>query len=232
MGESMPSLGAGFLALWNDHEQAGGDYDVWHTREHVAERLGIPGILSGRRYVDGSGSLSRYFTLYGLQNTAVLESDPYRQLLENPSPWSRQMRCSMSGFLRRGCRVLASYGGGVGGFAAVSFFHAEDEQKGKQILKDFRAHPAFTAVHLGLVDTSVTGVPLSVAGADRFDNRNAILVMEGYQATSLASAAEELSRELRRGTVCEMENSLTFYQLAFALDSEERLAMLPVRSSW
>jgi hypothetical protein len=29
-----------------------------------------------------------------------------------------------------------------------------------------------------------------------------------------------------------MEDSLTFYQLAFALDSEERLAMLPVEASW
>jgi hypothetical protein len=232
MGESMPSLGAGFLALWNDHKQAGGDYDVWHTREHVAERLGIPGILSGRRYVDGSGPLSRYFTLYGLQNTAVLESEPYRQLLENPSPWSRRMRCSMSGFLRRGCRLLASYGGGVGGFAAISFFHTEDGLKGKQILQDFRAHPALTAAHLGLVDTFVTGVPFNVPGVDRVDDRNAILVLEGYQATSLASAAEELSRELRRSAVCEMEDSLTFYQLAFALDSEERLAMLPVEASW
>ena len=52
----MSLKGTAFLALWNDIAAArDAEYNLWHTREHVPERLSVPGILTGKRYVDQIG---------------------------------------------------------------------------------------------------------------------------------------------------------------------------------
>ena len=44
--------GNGMLALWNGVDPARRDeYDLWHTREHVPERVAVPGMLGARRCV-------------------------------------------------------------------------------------------------------------------------------------------------------------------------------------
>ena len=95
--------GQGLLSLWNGFDPARRDeYDLWHTRQHVPERLGIAGMLRARRYDGGQGPLPEFLTLYELTSSAVLSSAPYRQLLENPTPWSRSMRPSFRDFFRVG----------------------------------------------------------------------------------------------------------------------------------
>jgi hypothetical protein len=48
----MTLKGSAFLALWNDFDPArDAEYNCWHTYEHVPERVGIEGILTGRRYI-------------------------------------------------------------------------------------------------------------------------------------------------------------------------------------
>jgi hypothetical protein len=60
----MALRGTGILAVWNDTAPAGdAEFSDWHTREHVPERVAVPGFLSGRRYSTVSGS-PKYFTLY------------------------------------------------------------------------------------------------------------------------------------------------------------------------
>ena len=47
----------GILAIWHDVEAAvGGDYERWYFREHLPERLGVPGFLAGRRYEAVTGA--------------------------------------------------------------------------------------------------------------------------------------------------------------------------------
>ena len=82
--------GHGLLSLWNGVEPGRlGEYNLWHTREHVPERLVIPGMLRARRYHRGEGPLLEFLTLYELESNAVLASAPYRALLETPTSWSR-----------------------------------------------------------------------------------------------------------------------------------------------
>ena len=51
----MPLRGSAFLAIWHDIEAHGEvEYDDWHTREHMPERVEIPGFEAGRRWVDRS----------------------------------------------------------------------------------------------------------------------------------------------------------------------------------
>src|SRR6185312_4574290 len=102
MGDDMTDLSSeAVLALWNGVD-AGRveEYDIWHTREHVPERLGVPGMLSARRYERIEGALPQFFTLYGLESLDALTSQAYRRLLDNPTEWSRRMRPAFRGFMR------------------------------------------------------------------------------------------------------------------------------------
>jgi hypothetical protein len=49
-----------------------------------------PGFLRGRRYAATGDSLP-YFTLYEVENAAVLSSPPYLQRLNDPTDWTRRV---------------------------------------------------------------------------------------------------------------------------------------------
>ena len=103
------------LALWNDIAAARiPEYDRWHTLEHVPERVWVPGFISGTRFVATGDTEVRYFTLYEMETLASLESTPYRDLVDNPTPWSASMRPSFSNFLRKTCEIEASSGVSLG----------------------------------------------------------------------------------------------------------------------
>lgn len=93
------------LVLWNDVD-AGMEaaYHDWHANEHVPERLTVPGFLWGRRYADAQPEgRPRYLTLYGLRDTGVLDSAPYRRLLSHPTPASASMRPALRNLTRWVC---------------------------------------------------------------------------------------------------------------------------------
>lgn len=102
---------AAILALWNDIAETRIDeYDRWHTLEHVPERVWVPGMIAGTRYVATAPGRPRYFTLYEMTSLAPLESPAYRDLVEHPTPWSASMRPAFSNFLRKPCTVEARAG--------------------------------------------------------------------------------------------------------------------------
>ena len=75
----MSLRGSAFLAIWHDIEAHGElEFSDWHTREHMPERVGIPGFEAGRRWVDWGRVRHRYFTLYEAQTIDVLSSAAYR----------------------------------------------------------------------------------------------------------------------------------------------------------
>ena len=96
------------LALWNDVDPAlDALYNEWHANEHVPERLTVPGMLWGRRYgrADAAaiaGGL-RYLTLYGLSSPQVLDEEPYRRLLREPTSTSARMRPALQNVSRWVC---------------------------------------------------------------------------------------------------------------------------------
>src|ERR1700738_1478143 len=108
--------GSTFLAMWNDIVPAGeAEFNLWHTREHMPERVGIPGFLVGRRYVDWSLGKYRYFTASEGHALGVFNSPAYRARLNAPTEWSRRIQPYFRNFLRAACQIVASTGSGVGG---------------------------------------------------------------------------------------------------------------------
>jgi hypothetical protein len=122
----MPLRGSAFLAIWHDiRADSEPEYNLWHTREHMPERLGISGFLVGRRYVNWDLGLHRYFTLYEGEHPETFRSPAYIERLNNPTPWSNRMQPAFLNFVRGACRTTASVGMGIGGALLTARLHME-----------------------------------------------------------------------------------------------------------
>lgn len=65
-------------------------FNCWYDKEHMEERVGIPGFLDARRYVAIRGR-PKYLNLYETRSLAVLDSPPYLTRLANQTAWSMEM---------------------------------------------------------------------------------------------------------------------------------------------
>jgi hypothetical protein len=187
----MPLAGCALLALWNDiRRERETEYDRWHTVEHVPERVALPGFLGARRYVNRSRDRHRYFTLYELAGLEALDSDDYRDVIANPTPWSASMRPDFANFVRAPCTIVASHGDGIGGAIAVMCVegdaHAVD-------MRDVIPLDGVVAAH------HARGMPArgpgtwQAAGADLPRGFGAILLVETLDRPSAERALREVA---------------------------------------
>ena len=123
----MTLQGKAFLCLWNDFDiSMSEEYERWHTREHVPERVASPGFLSGRRYAAFDRSEGRYLTLYDLESMSALETPVYADLQENPTSWSARMRPHFCNVLRIPFETVRSEGEGCAAHVAVFAFETDE----------------------------------------------------------------------------------------------------------
>jgi hypothetical protein len=113
----MALLGNAALAMWwNMAAEVRSDFEDWHSHEHFAERLGIPGFRRSSRWRSADGG-DGVFVMYELENHAVLSSPHYLARLNAPSPWSARLMPHHRNMVRSQSHVLESRGGGVAGQA-------------------------------------------------------------------------------------------------------------------
>jgi hypothetical protein len=104
----------GILAVWSDVDAAGeDDYNAWYDREHLFERLEVPGFHRGRHYLTVSGA-PRYFTYFVTDNAAVVASQAYLVQANQPSPWTRRILPHFRNTNRTACNVVYRLGRGYG----------------------------------------------------------------------------------------------------------------------
>ena len=107
------------------------EYNQWHTREHMPERLAIPGSLVGRRSVDWSLDRHRYFTSYAGRTLEVFRSEAYLARLNAPTAWSERIQPHFRNFIRAACETVHTSGRGIGGaLATVRVDFAEGGEAG------------------------------------------------------------------------------------------------------
>jgi hypothetical protein len=109
----MTLLGDAAVAMWwNVAASDRTEFHDWHSKEHLPERLSIPGFLRGSRWesTDGGGD---FFVVYELEAYEMLTSEAYLARLNSPTPWSTRMMPRHRNMVRSQCRVMASSGAGV-----------------------------------------------------------------------------------------------------------------------
>jgi hypothetical protein len=98
------------LAIWFRVDPADvPELDAWYPRQHLPERLSVPGFLRGRRYMAATGSLP-YFTLYETEDAAVLSSASYLERLNHPTDWTRKVLPTFRVMVRNAYRRLGGAG--------------------------------------------------------------------------------------------------------------------------
>jgi hypothetical protein len=109
----------GILAIFNN-VAAGreADFELWFQHEHLAERLGVPGFLLGRRYEATSGRL-RYFNYYLAESAEVFGSEAYLGRLNDPTPMTRAVMSEIFKEMHRTVCDLVWQSGRVYGAAAL-----------------------------------------------------------------------------------------------------------------
>ncbi len=87
------------------------DYLTWYDEEHIPQRLAVPGFVRASRYQAGDpvfiGTLGmpeqappKHLAVYEMSGPDVLDSEPYRRLIANPSEWTRRIRSTFDLRLR------------------------------------------------------------------------------------------------------------------------------------
>ena len=80
----MPMAGKGMLLTSMDIDASDeAEFNRWYDREHLEERVAIPGFLEARRYV-AHHAKPKYLGLYSTATFEVLDSPSYRAALARP----------------------------------------------------------------------------------------------------------------------------------------------------
>ena len=155
----MALLGSAFMIMWHDISAEGdAEYNAWHTRQHMPERLDHPGFLRSRRGVNRGLAHQAYFTLYEGEVPATFHSPEYTRSLNEPTEWTRAVAPTFRNFLRTACTVLHSNGRGVGGALVTVRFRLP------AAMAEAQAQAALAPVLAGLVDDPhICGVHLGGA---------------------------------------------------------------------
>jgi hypothetical protein len=89
------------------------EFNRWYDREHLIERVAIPGFLEARRYIAHEAS-PKYLCLYSTATFDVLGSETYRTVLANPTEWSKKILPRFKHMIRVIARITISRGRGRG----------------------------------------------------------------------------------------------------------------------
>jgi hypothetical protein len=190
----------GILAIWNDVRPGReADFEAWFQREHLAERLAVPGFRFGRRHEAVSGS-PRYFVFYVTDDPGVLTAKPYFERLENPTPLTRRMMSDVFIDMNRTvCRRAAQRGLFRGPFVVTARYLAAAPDFAALTAK-LDALVTDTAVAGGEVWEAVdpAGLPLSeeerLRGGDK--TMKGALIVETLRQADAEKLAERVSRDL------------------------------------
>ena len=161
----MSLAGQGAITIWQDaRPEARADFFEWHNREHIAERVGIPGFLRARRWSALAGA-PEFFTLYETTGPEVHTSAAYLERLNNPSPWTRRVAPGMVNNIRSLCRVAYSAGAGQGGLLVTLRFDVApaaestlQQMLSEKLLPALVQSAGITGAHLCLADKAASSV--------------------------------------------------------------------------
>jgi hypothetical protein len=160
----MSLRGKAVVAIWQDPPpETRAEYFEWHNREHMLERVGIPGFLRGRRYSALNGE-PEFFTLYEAQSLEVLTGADYTGRLNNPTAWTRRVAPQLRNNVRSLCAVALSLGTGVGGLVMTWRYDVAPGSEAAQRnlvetrLRELAGRKGIVGAHLCLGDLAASSV--------------------------------------------------------------------------
>ncbi len=197
----MPLLGKGMLIVFTE-VKARDEHDLneWYNREHIDERINLPGFHRARRYVAVRAS-PKYLATYECDSVGDLATPGYLQLLANQTPWSQAVMAKFTHFHRLTLRLQVDLTHGIGGAAAcVRFVPDPRERKAlvawlqETALPRAIARPGLLGAFAAENDVEIANAPLQEKSMDhpRAEEAEWIVVLEGTDVASVGAAARTL----------------------------------------
>lgn len=156
--------GQGVVAIWNGISDEGrANFYEWHNREHMPERVGIPGFLAGRRWQALEGA-PEYFTLYETASPAVLDGPDYLARLNSPTEWTRRSVAHFTDVSRSLCRVQFSSAFADGAWLQTWRYDVAPEAQASHAahlrprLEALLELPGVVGAHLCAADTAASSI--------------------------------------------------------------------------
>jgi len=224
----MSLLGEALLVLWSDVlPEAEAEWKAWHVREHMPDRMTVPGIELGRRYLNKAADRHQTFMMYEARSLQVFKSAAYLAQMNNPSALTRKLLPSIRNILRGVCRVVASDGAGVGeAIAAVRIVLAEpelgiDSRPATGLIEVALDQMGVIGAHLAVVDRAVTGIPTTEQKLrhDALDALDAILILEGSNRADITGAAADILKTPAFGSLGASSTAAGVYDLVYLLSA-------------
>jgi hypothetical protein len=188
-------LGRGAVVIWNDVAAEGrSQFYEWHDKEHIPERLAIPGFRRGRRFAR-PGHSPEWLTLYEADDVSVVTSAPYLARLNAPTPATVSTLKHFRNTSRAACRVVHSSGSSTGGHILAMRLSLPDA-KGDALCRHVRedvfprlmASNGIVACHLLAADESGSYIDTAESNTRAFDVPSWVLLCEASRASAAASA--------------------------------------------
>lgn len=159
----MALLGKAVVCTWNDLVPGAREtlYE-WHNREHMPERLGIPGFNRGRRFSARRGS-PEYCFLYETDSLETVSGAAYLERLNNPTPWTQEATKNFRNSFRAVGRIASSIGVGLGGFMSTMRFDAGEPRRLEialtgDVMPSVEPMAGITGVHLVIADPQISNI--------------------------------------------------------------------------
>lgn len=180
------------LCVWTDIDPAhDADFNRWYDREHMPERMAIPGFRRARRF-NAIGACRRpYLALYDTDGIEVFRSAVYQQAFRQQTEWSLRNFARMRDAQRRVGELVVEAGRTEGGALALCVF---DDAAGllaglSPQLPDALAQDGVLRVAVLRTDVTLSAPLSSTAPPARPD---ALLMLEASDADTALAAASAL----------------------------------------
>tara|TARA_A100001037_G_scaffold110729_1_gene100978 strand:- start:12668 stop:13357 length:690 start_codon:yes stop_codon:yes gene_type:complete len=137
--------------MWTEiPEEVEHDLNEWYDREHVKNRVDVPGYVWGKRYKAVQGGPA-YMAVYATESPHVQAGDDFLEVVQNPTPGETEFAPHFYNTIRMMCDVTASVGDSEGGFAG--FLTLTPMEGAEEKLRGFVADTALPALleHHGIM---------------------------------------------------------------------------------
>jgi hypothetical protein len=196
----MALRGKGMLVVYTEvaarHER---DLNEWYNREHIDERINLPGFHRARRYVSVRGS-PKYLATYECDSAEDLATPGYLHLLANQTPWSQSVMAKFSHFTRMTLRVQLDLTHGEGGALTTVRFTPNPAMRRQLVdwlqeaLPKAIAKPGMVGAAVLENDVEIANAPAAQRSMDapKVDHAEWLAILEGADPTVTAAAARSL----------------------------------------
>ena len=202
----MPLLGKGMLiTLTEVSARDERDYNEWYNREHIDERVNLPGFHRARRYV-AVRATPKYLATYECDTVDDLATPAYLDRLANQTPWSQSVMARFTHFTRFTLRIQADRTHGVGGVLATVRFVPDPRRRkalvewlSEQALPKLIARPGLLGAAVGENDLEVAHAPLQDKSMDhpKAEEAEWIALIEGTDVAAVGAATRALFTQRR-----------------------------------